>query len=197
MEFQYLGSRGAQLLIPRFPRQSGVSILGLARSPTNFFDIYGLTYQSFNTWAREEPNASRRCAKFSRRTFQYLGSRGAQPDTPTILTCTTLVSILGLARSPTGAACMRPRHSRFQYLGSRGAQPSLHRSATPMADVSILGLARSPTCQVPPTSYSTSCFNTWAREEPNCMYLFCRDGNGSFNTWAREEPNTLNITRCI
>ena len=55
--FQYLGSRGAQLhLHDDYPVDRGVSILGLARSPTRFENSSAITCSSFNTWAREEPN---------------------------------------------------------------------------------------------------------------------------------------------
>ena len=85
-----------------------------------------------------------------------------------------LVSILGLARSPTiSAQGMIAAHMRFQYLGSRGAQRKSRstKSGTTKfqylgsrgaqlldeiarifdASVSILGLARSPTVVIPVT----------------------------------------------
>ena len=189
--FQYLGSRGAQ---PEYPYNQpksqqrfntwareepnalplmfiilllSVSILGLARSPTRLiiscanllvrFQYLGsrgaqhsrdsllATGKRFNTWAREEPNPS-----------HHLTIKNE------------IVSILGLARSPTRSWALRVMHEAFQYLGSRGAQrygsrsyfknrdgfntwareePNLTSSLAccPLALVSILGLARSPT----------------------------------------------------
>ena len=99
--FQYLGSRGAQR---RRRRQISIK----AR---------------FNTWAREEPNDPQSLDVWHLSQFQYLGSRGAQLNcrfkptfrlpfqylgsrgTQLLVLCNPvglpLVSILGLARSPT------------------------------------------------------------------------------------------------
>ena len=77
-EFQYLGSRGAQRGLKIHPRSPvPVSILGLARSPTEsvVFDEHG---PGFNTWAREEPNHRDLYWLLYNDKFQYLGSRGAQ-----------------------------------------------------------------------------------------------------------------------
>ena len=101
-----------------------VSILGLARSPTVETGIYAPEDVCFNTWAREEPNdfligmdilshgfqylgsrGAQRTFSISSMlmtSFQYLGSRGAQPALSGFSCVFQRVSILGLARSPTG-----------------------------------------------------------------------------------------------
>ena len=142
----------------------------------------------FNTWAREEPNIKNIWYSYFRdvsilglarsptlinhyttpeRMFQYLGSRGAQPEQGTFPCGHQSVSILGLARSPTsfpqyalisipfqylGSRGAQLKKSPvellagvFQYLGSRGAQQPFQFEAADTIAVSILGLARSPT----------------------------------------------------
>ena len=154
------------------PRPRRVSILGLARSPTAPYFVLpfpvwfqylgsrgaqrflpavkGAKLLSFNTWAREEPNV------------QITRGSGMQ-----------IVSILGLARSPTCHGCI--------YHGS--------------AVVSILGLARSPTNTESARALYYRRFNTWAREEPNYPFPLLSCGKSRFNTWAREEPNTASSAK--
>ena len=101
-----------------------------------------------------------------------------------------MVSILGLARSPTYIKLQTLDNETFQYLGSRGAQHNPSTGKWPL----------------------TFRFNTWAREEPNVwifnfailgklfQYLGSRGAqlpalrrillSTGFNTWAREEPNS-------
>ena len=143
--FQYLGSRGAQRDTPDAGDEHlEFQYLG-SRGAQHFFDICGLTYQSFNTWAREEPNSATK-ADIKALKVSILGL--ARSPTPIQIGdgyYSDWVSILGLARSPTnvvndafhlllfqylgsrGAQLrvqqLRKRGSRFQYLGSRGAQP--------------------------------------------------------------------------
>ena len=188
-----------------------VSILGLARSPTDLVRQYieSILFQYLGSRGAQQPPFKDTVIYHK---FQYLGSRGAQLKRPgnDITDC------------------------KFQYLGSRGAQ--LFMSAitsdffsfntwareepngnppheAPYGAVSILGLARSPTRTIilmdgdsflfqylgsrgaQPSLLDASCtnasFNTWAREEPNLRQsipVFQHDG---FNTWAREEPNTV------
>ena len=147
LQFQYLGSRGAQLqnLIIR-PQNSSC----------------------FNTWAREEPNIYKG-RKYSRFKVSILGL--ARSPTRWVLDparIKIMVSILGLARSPTprqtsgqrmviwfqylGSRGAQPRTrqgrltvAEFQYLGSRGAQLTFAKMMIYYTHVSILGLARSPT----------------------------------------------------
>ena len=186
--FQYLGSRGAQLQL--YTGRSGVDA-------------------GFNTWAREEPNLR----------------------LPTCLYPQASVSILGLARSPTRRDGEQHPQGRFNTWARE--EPNLMERAWRLVIiVSILGLARSPTLNphdlhplrmfqylgsrgAQPTETARelrfSCFNTWAREEPNAAAGSAKhDGDVSilglarsptytdleldlstvsFNTWAREEPN--------
>ena len=122
--FQYLGSRGAQHDPDSpLPPSGGVSILGLARSPTKFVRRALRFQPCFNTWAREEPNIAGIDYLVNLSMFQYLGSRGAQPS---------------------ASSSSYSSQSGFQYLGSRGAQLAL-LSISFLCHVSILGLARSPT----------------------------------------------------
>ena len=131
---------------------------------------------SFNTWAREEPNACVVHSFADGIPFQYLGSRGAQ----------RLMMLLMSASS------------RFQYLGSRGAQLR-GVSAVITSGIGFNTWAREePNGNFIPGDIIRKRFNTWAREEPNFYSPFLFSGQRvSFNTWAREEPNALNITRCI
>ena len=164
--FQYLGSRGAQR---SFPQYALISIpfqyLGSRGAQLVRFTVKPLLYR-FNTWAREEPNSSKTTPAANDVLFQYLGSRGAQlgvsavitsgisfntwareePNSISRLPCALrLVSILGLARSPTEQCGQGIDQHRFQYLGSRGAQLQSGRYR-----------------------HIRFGFNTWAREEPNC-----------------------------
>ena len=153
----------SETIVPSF---SSVSILGLARSPTQTsrdcgsedrFQYLGSrgaqlwlhTHHNrntgFNTWAREEPNANR-----------Y--------DTSNIL----IVSILGLARSPTKLGFQVKKSPVVSILGLARSPTSVPGWFDRAKDVSILGLARSPTSAA--TAFRSAamvCFNTWAREEPN------------------------------
>ena len=122
---------------------------------------------SFNTWAREEPNSG--------------GNRIAADE---------VVSILGLARSPTcGQPCRPP--CRFRFNTWAREEPNGH--------------VKVKECVL------CSGFNTWAREEPNREIWSIANGSAvsilglarsptycpgfrpsnknGFNTWAREEPN--------
>ena len=142
--FQYLGSRGAQRQTPSAAHQRVVSILGLARSPTQS-DQSQKRIEGFNTWAREEPN---QLQKGEISAEQYVSILGLARSPTTILSggCSLRgVSILGLARSPTGGFPRIDNCQVFQYLGSRGAQHGGKIIRAYMRDVSILGLARSPT----------------------------------------------------
>ena len=170
-EFQYLGSRGAQLELARTPtlfrwfqylgsrgaqlRQCfkntanhKVSILGLARSPTPARRCGVRRPAGFNTWAREEPNVPLIEAVLPLERFNTWAREEPNISLSTTVSC----------------------RMRFQYLGSRGAQLVLFAALL---------------------AYLTS-FNTWAREEPNDSIFspsVCRIS--CFNTWAREEPNFI------
>ena len=122
-----------------------VSILGLARSPTkspcfflslNLFQYLGsrgaqhedisgnASATGFNTWAREEPNLSGRAGSRINQGFNTWAREEPNPCPHLMPPAPFPVSILGLARSPTGRRCRCPAPPvRFQYLGSRGAQP--------------------------------------------------------------------------
>ena len=123
IQFQYLGSRGAQRI-----RHHGnsiiddVSILGLARSPTNPLRHTGIQFVVSILGLARSPTCPRPCRKYSQG-----------------------VSILGLARSPTRWRCRMTISKSFQYLGSRGAQRLTCGPSALTQAVSILGLARSPT----------------------------------------------------
>ena len=81
------------------------------------------------------------------------------------------VSILGLARSPTRKpGIISPRRGRFQYLGSRGAQPWCSGCRLPGVRFQYLG-SRGAQLRFPDVLQRRFCFNTWAREEPNCDLL--------------------------
>ena len=98
--------------------------------------------------------------------FQYLGSRGAQHISASVL----LVA------------------GQFQYLGSRGAQ-------RPRGKRSVFFTCFNTWAREEPNSglrghgAGISCFNTWAREEPNILSSGTLSERTCFNTWAREEPN--------
>ena len=165
--FQYLGSRGAQQLSCMYKTgQTPFQYLGSRGAQRETHETHE-TFSSFNTWAREEPND--RCQTSS--------------------DCGSAVSILGLARSPTGPFWGQGRHEVFQYLGSRGAQPFHFHDFFRFPNVSILGLARSPTQTKLDGLITIGCFNTWAREEPNSIAVSNQPSDLRFNTWAREEPN--------
>ena len=99
--------------------------------------------------------------------FQYLGSRGAQRGfTPQVGTIYT-VSILGLARSPTAACAFIHPCSMFQYLGSRGAQHASRLYLLSPILFQYLGSRGAQLSRGLPDGWHDTCFNTWAREEPN------------------------------
>ena len=143
--------------------------------------------------------------------FQYLGSRGAQP--PSILRALTcsIVSILGLARSPTFIPVIEFQTSSGFNTWAREEPNKVHLRVSLVIRASILGLARSPTSRSFALPNLFMCFNTWAREEPNVSGIDarvsalvsilglarsptrrrygCTAADFRFNTWAREEPN--------
>ena len=124
-----------------------------------------------------------------------------------------IVSILGLARSPTSSTlhfgqCVvfqylgsrgaqqivtsnHPVITTFQYLGSRGAQLVCFVKIFPCISVSILGLARSPTCRDRICRKGNERFNTWAREEPNPSFLIY-----SYYFWKFQYLGSRGAQRC-
>ena len=164
-----------------------VSILGLARSPTDLVRQYieSILFQYLGSRGAQQPPFKDTVIYHK---FQYLGSRGAQLKRPgnDITDC------------------------KFQYLGSRGAQ--LFMSAitsdffsfntwareepngnppheAPYGAVSILGLARSPTRTIILMDGDSFLFQYLGSRgaQPSLLDASCT--NASFNTWAREEPN--------
>ena len=120
-------------------------------------------------------------------SFQYLGSRGAQLSTVRAFALgivsilglarsptrtggadfsTQRVSILGLSRSPTRYTLELRNHQKFQYLGSRGAQPGGELWGDSGPQFQYLG-SRGAQRQGIWLSGEMGRFNTWAREEPN------------------------------
>ena len=122
--FQYLGSRGAQQnRLRSILAKPYVSILGLARSPTQNGAVTVKVKISFNTWAREEPNSFSDSSQSQRDNVSILGLARSPTHCDLETDFRKIVSILGLARSPTD--------EELNVFKERG--------------VSILGLARSPT----------------------------------------------------
>ena len=152
MRFQYLGSRGAQL----------VAVIGSIKSPHQFQYL----------GSRGAQPVLRDILCYISKGFQYLGSRGAQPHTLHFKTTINQVSILGLARSPTKNAIKPFPCKGFQYLGSRGAQPAVRGLIVKSLQFQYLG---SRGAQLRKHCYANpgKCFNTWAREEPNVRLAVC------------------------
>ena len=105
------------------------------------------------------------------RTFQYLGSRGAQHFAIYNRILSDAVSILGLARSPTSSFCCAAGLSyKFQYLGSRGAQRQ-HILTKCLQNLLFQYLgSRGAQLHIIIDQKMSKGFNTWAREEPNLSY---------------------------
>ena len=148
-----------------------VSILGLARSPTRRSTYGTARVHCFSTWAREEPNHSAFFGVDYPCPFQYLGSRGAQRR-----------STYGTARvhrfntwareEPNGKRFLSGRAgSRFNTWAREEPNTSPASGQSISHHVSILGLARSPTKPRVETKHIAPRFNTWAREEPNSPFF--------------------------
>ena len=189
LRFQYLGSRGAQRRSRDFARSCfSVSILGLARSPTA------------TRVARAPPCRKRNYAC----RFRPTATRVARAPPP-------FVSILGLARSPTVSPVSPRGTSAVSILGLARSPTSFVATPTPVLAVSILGLARSPTifkhlkslrarfqylgsrgAQLRPSLTASSRLAVsilGLARSPTQRTSKIRTTSNSFNTWAREEPN--------
>ena len=189
-QFQYLGSRGAQLRSCNdIPLRVGFQYLGSRgaqhfgfqlRYSTTWFQYLGsrgaqlvasvslsLPSIGFNTWAREEPNECRSGKNELDDAVSILGlARSPTFIVPEKLAF-SIVSILGLARSPTRMLWQLYTDTPFQYLGSRGAQ-----LADPLARCNPFRFQYLGSRGAQPFAnffliLSMWCFNTWAREEPN------------------------------
>ena len=166
----------------------------------------------FNTWAREEPNLVL-CNSISLPLSFNTWAREEPNKMIYASVCSGVVSILGLARSPTRTRGHGLTGMTFQYLGSRGAQLDDPPMLTRMLGFNTWAREEPNVANVPATSMELSfqylgsrgaqlmaycfnnnarSFNTWAREEPNNSSAGSVRSPPCFNTWAREEPNALN-----
>ena len=129
-------------------------------------NIQRLRIRRFNTWAREEPNFRSCCIRRGFRRFNTW-AREEPNDYYWPELAHLGVSILGLARSPTGIKNAR------NFIQKRFNTWAREEPNSPFAMLfgHYIG------------------FNTWAREEPNKILALSVKVSPGFNTWAREEPN--------
>ena len=123
--FQYLGSRGAQhATSSRTGLLEQFQYLGSRGAQPDPDRRRLLLRLGFNTWAREEPNLRGVLHTREKADVSILGLARSPTGQVHGPGDSHRVSILGLARSPTPIITQcSTKDLWFQYLGSRGAQP--------------------------------------------------------------------------